>query len=81
MHPEDMQNPDMIEDCHPEEMQNPDMIEECHPEEGRSPDMIEECHPEEGRSPDVRISKKKKVQNFIKKFCTFIFCVYICSPK
>ena len=25
--------------------------------------------------------KMKKVQNFSKKFCTFIFCAYICNPK
>ena len=32
--------------------------------------------------PDlVRDIKTKKVQNFLKKFCTFYFYIYICSPK
>ncbi len=28
-----------------------------------------------------RESITEKVQNFLKKFCTFIFCPYICNPK
>ena len=32
--------------------------------------------------PDrIRDIKNKKVQNFSKKFCTFYFYIYICSPK
>ena len=32
-------------------------------------------------TPDLIGCLNKKVQNFLKKFCTFIFSSYICSPK